>query len=84
MSDISPSGVPEFKNGSVILDAVKPRKLGQPMVCLCWGYANTMRPKPDLKGKWIARLEMTEEDEEWWPRLQKMIEVPPESVVGQP
>ncbi|KAF6805999.1 hypothetical protein CSOJ01_09141 [Colletotrichum sojae] len=81
VSSISPPAVPDFRNGDVVIDVVRiglardAREL-----CLCWGYRGTIRPKPLLTHKKVVRLELSKEDEAWWPRLQKMPQIPQELI----
>lgn len=82
VSLVSPEGSPKFENNSVIVDVVGDFGSSlQPRVCLCWGYRETMRPKPNLRDKGVVRLELKQEDETWWRSLQRMIEVSSNSEV---
>lgn len=75
VSSISPPTTPNFGNGNtVVVDVVE--TWGRE-TCLCWGYKDTIRPKPWIQGKTILRLKLKEQDEAWWNRLRKRPGMPP-------
>nr|XP_036578995.1 uncharacterized protein CTRU02_10924 [Colletotrichum truncatum]KAF6786426.1 hypothetical protein CTRU02_10924 [Colletotrichum truncatum] len=89
VSHISPPTLPDFRNKQVVVDVMESKHVMENKfeqrrsgVCLCWGYKDTIRPEPQWNNTATVRLDLKEEDSEWWIQLSTLHGVVQEQVVS--